>query len=1063
MTVAKCKNRKLRNIINKKIKKSMKGLFKFTTAALALLTMASCSSDDLFGNSESAQTPEKGALVVEVEELVDRVSTRAAFVPDGKNNSVFWQDKKDFIEVFDEAMLKYDIYQFVAKKGSFVNIDEDGVTRVSEPKFALFGGDKYAPGSSYITDFGWDYATDETTATFYLPSTFSVNEDITADKKTAFESFLPMWGEATKDGDNVKVNMHYLTAVLRVYLKNAHANITDFMVSAFEDQACTKSLPINGYCVATIADSEGPNADAQLEFTGSGSSQIIVNNINNVTGDAYLYIPLFAQKYGALKFWYKSGGTWKLIKTTKPMELKRQTVYRLDLESFEVAGDILESINAVLEAQKESTADVNITTQQTTNITPTDNVLKIPAGFKANINLDLAGLSLASNNLEIESEDGQYAGTLVINTKAAAIGGNNIYLNLPKANVAFVGDYSAINFGLPTTSDEDNDKLAVKSLTFSNGDNTTPTTIANNVYVDKESTDAITVDKDATVKSIVLQQGNETYANVSEIIINGTVTTIDADQDKNKAIVTVGKDGSVGSAFTANGDITIEGTAAAVTSNEGNITVGDKATVGGDITASKGKVTFTSENAYTNAISAKEVELGGKANVTTVTNAKNFTMKGQAKVGTVTIEKEGTAVIDVDAQDGNCEAISGTLTVNPDVEITLTQGYINKIDNTACTGEKPCKLNFGTGFTAVKTVQTWDVIPSVSEWNGKALPAAMIPTYFGSDVWTACQFASVDKATGNVRLMNNINLGDKAWTMPALTKNFAGVDMKDYKGLDLKESKYPTISNVKIQNKDAKGKDIDNAGLFSTVANKVEISNIIVKNAQVTLTGDKKNAGILAGSATGIIYVSNVNVEGSIETTAKFNNVGGLIGDAATPCIGWITTGTKDTKGVSVKLNKLQGQYNLGGFVGNISGTGWFNKCTLVDITGGITAVGAQNTFNVDKAGVKEAGSIGLIAGNVANDINIDACKAKDVIKGHKKELGFLADYIATIADPVKIYCYFGSGTDNNVGKIPAGKNLKLDGKTKTVPTLPVQCEKADDFKDHNNYVLHSKYADFDK
>jgi hypothetical protein len=371
-------------------------------------------------------------------------------------------------------------------------------------------------------------------------------------------------------------------------------------------------------------------------------------------------------------------------------------------------------------------------------------------------------------------------------------------------------------------------------------------------------------------------------------------------------------------------------------------------------------------------------------------------------------------------------------------------------------------LNFGTGFTAVKTVQTWDVIPSASEWNGKALPAAMIPTYFGGDVWTACQFASVDKATVNVRLMNNINLGDKAWAMPALHQDFTGVDMKNYKGLDLKESKYPTISNVKIQNKDAKGKDIDNAGLFSTVKNNVEISNFTVKNAQVTLTGEKKNAGILAGSATGIIWVTNVSVEGSIETTAKFNNVGGLIGDAATPYIGWIkSSNSKDTKAVSVKLNKLQGQYNLGGFVGNISSaapTSFFNKCTLVDITGGITAVGAQNTFNVDKAADTKAGAIGLIAGNVASNITIEDATVKDVIKGHKKELGFLADYTAVTADPVKIYCYFGSGSDNNVGKIVAGKTLN----GKAVPVV-TKWEKDADFGIHNNYVLHSKYADYDK
>jgi len=1049
----------------------MKGLFKFTTAALALLTMASCSSDDLFGNSESAQTPEKGALVVEVEELVDRVSTRAAFVPDGKNNSVFWQDKKDFIEVFDEAMLKYDIYQFVAKKGSFVNIDEDGVTRVSEPKFALFGGDKYAPGSSYITDFGWDYATDETTATFYLPSTFSVNEDITADKKTAFESFLPMWGEATKDGDNVKVNMHYLTAVLRVYLKNAHANITNFRVEAFEDQACTKPLPINGNCVATIAGSEGPNTDAQLEYTGFGTSIINVNSINNVTGDAYLYIPLFAQKYGALKFWYRSGGSWKLIKTTKPLELKRQTVYRLDLESFEVAGDILESINAILEAQKEATEDVNITTQQVTMSNSGDDVLSIPAGMKANINLTLKGLNAGSKtNLGIESEDGKYAGTLVVDASAATAASslNNIFINLPNADVVFVGNFTGTDFGQFSGS-IDNDKLIVKSLSFVDPDEVGGFG-ANDIYVNKESTGFVLVGKGTTVNSVNLQAGEDSKPGMSEIVVDGNVSTgISASDDKVNANVTVNADGTVIGAIAANGNVTIEGTAAAVTSDEGNITVGDEATVSGNITASKGKVSFTSKNKYISTITTGDLELDGKADIADAGIVKNFTMKGESKVGTVTIEKEGTAVIDVDAQEGKCAAITTWITLRPKSTLTLKQGYIKRIAQASEVTDKTTptlKFDDANNYSAIGQVDNNKLtIVGASKGNGKA-PA--VAGYIGTQVWTASQLADVANATGAITLKNDIDLTNAtAWAMPALHKDFTGEDMKNYKGLDLKESKYPTISNVKIQNKDAKGKDIDNAGLFSTVDDDVEISNFTVKNAQVTLTGEKKNAGILAGSATGVIWVTNVSVEGSIETTAKFNNVGGLIGDAATPYIGWIkSTNSKDTKAVSVKLNKLQGQYNLGGFVGNISSAAkasYFNKCTLVDITGGITAVGAQNTFDVDKAGDTKAGAIGLIAGNVASDIYIDACNAKDVIKGHKKELGFLADYTAKSASPIKIYCYFGSGTDNNVGKIPGGKNLILDGKTKTVPTSPAQCEKADEFKDHNNYVLHSKYADFDK
>lgn len=955
----------------------MKGFFKFTTAALALVALASCSNDDFLGGDNNIAQNEKGALTVEVEELIDNVTTRAAFVPDGAKNALYWQDNRksgyaDCIEVFDDAMVKYDIYEFNAKKGSFVNIDEDDVKRVSEPKYALFGGGDIAGtyNPCYITGFGWDYATDATTVKYKLEKTYTFAEDtkVAGSGTVAYQSWVPMWGEASKDGESVKVNMHYMTAVLRVYLKNAKSNIKKFRVRAFKEQACETDLPINGFCEATIATSEGSNEKATLVYVGTGTNTIEVDGIENASGDAYLYIPLFAQYYGALKFEYSTDGTnWNLIKTTKPMTLERQKVYRLSLENIKVAGDCLESINAVLEGQKDATADVNITTEQVTTVTAVDEVLKIPAGMTSNITLNLQGLK-GSKPLQIESVDGKYAGTLIIDASAAGAASTlaNVFINLPKANVVFVGKFTATDFGQKDGTTIVDDKLIVNSLTFSD-----PEEVggfgAKDIWVNKESTDFIEVGKGTTVGKIGLQPGQEGKPGVSEVIINGTSGIISAaGNDKVQATITVGADGTAGD-IEANGDVTIEGAA-------GNITTA-------------GKLTFTSETPYTGTVNAKELALGGKVDFTgaTVAAVDAFTMEGTAKAGAVTINAKGTATINVDAQDGACDAVA-TLTVGKNAAITLTQGYIASIDNSACTADDPCTLTFGEGYTAIGNVSSWAIKPTnASKWNGKALPAAAAATYCAGDVWTACQLATADKYTANIRLMNDIDLDNEAWTMPALSYNLVGVDMKNY-ALGLEESKYPTIKNLTVTAADDKG-----TGLFKTAH--ASIYNFTIDGA--TITSDKSNVGVIAGKTAGTVNIANVTVKNaSVAATGKSDNIGGLIGDAGhTVNIGF--TGQP----VNVSLTKLQGQYNLGGLIGKVSaGTTSINvtktEITAIEVNGALKTIPSVGTPANDKAG-----SVGMYIGLIDKvgtpTVNIDAAnKGTDYIKGHRKDLGFQANFV---------------------------------------------------------------------
>ena len=1030
-----------------------------TTAALALLTMASCSQDDLLSNKQDVQAPQKGELQVTLEDLIDPVTTRAAFVPvSNTKNTLYWQPS-DYIEVLDEAMVKYDVYNFNAKKGSFVNAADDEETRVGSPKYALFGGAEYKKSGSLLQKFGWEYDDNETVVEFQIPTAWSWNDNNNAAGKdiVAYQSNIPMWGDAEKDGEGVKVSMHYLTAVLRVYMKNVPSNISKFVVEAFEDQACTKKLPIatagSGTLSnfrAVIANGDEANADAKLA-TISGetgyTNQITVDVSGATQGESYLYIPMIAQYYGALKFWYiPAGGSPKLIKTTKPMTLERQKVYRLSFDEFEIAGTTIESINATLASKSEETGDVLITTTQTTKTSGTDRVIKIPAGMKANITLDLKGLDGTSGNLEIESVDGEYAGELTIDLGDAAITSvANIFVNLPKANVTFIGSAAtgSTDLGLYTSGIVD-DKLIVKSLTIASPVDGGVVGTFKDVLVNKESTDLIMVAEKASAGQIIVQDG----AALKSIVVNGTANKV---VDANGTAIAIGENGTLSDVTTA------------IDAAKSDVTIATKNAISGAITAKN--LEISGKSAISGTIKTEGLSLKGEANLTSsVTGIKTLSITEKAKAANISIVDEGTATINVDDKStdgtGDCEAITGTLTVGKKAKITLTQGYIGTITPQATAAADACTLTLGEGegYTAIKTVSNDYIKPqNASTWNGKVLPNA---TYVGGQVWTACQLATVNLATANLTLKNNIDLGGEiAWAMPALAKDFFGFDMKGY-GV-LTETTYPTISNVKILNKDSKNADIDNAGLFSTITGTIAVKDFNITNATLTLTGAKKNAGILAGSATGTgLWVTNVNVSGSIETTAKFDNVGGLIGQAEAPWIGWTYPSTLDTKVVSVTLTKLQGRYNIGGVIGNTTSTAYFNK-TKVDIAeNGITVVDAKS-FDVDVASDTKAGCVGMILGKADGNVRIDEANiVADRIAGKKEALGFKARY-KTNATP-QILFYFGGTAKNALGDA-AGKYYAGTTEIPTGADATAAPAKATDKNAPSRFVLSGKYADWDK
>lgn len=696
----------------------MKSIFKLTTAALALVTFASC-SNDLLGSDSAAEAGQTGkALVVEMEDLVDRASTRAAFVPNGTANQLYWQ-QGDQIQVYDEALLKHDDYNFVKKRGTFENFAND---YVKTPAFA-FTND----GTSSLTDQQWDNVKNQVWVEYTISPTVwnGIDKDIASTKGNevkAYEFSAPMWGEATKTDEGVKVNLKYLTAMMRIELGQLPVDAPRIRVSAYADQACKNPLWITGSFKAVVSEDDEINPDAQLNSIKGGGS-VANGNRMTISFDGYdadeweairkdggfVYLPLIAQEYGALVFEYSldGGTTWEFMSKTKPFTAKRGTMIRTNIKEFEIAGSDIESVNALLEAKKDETGAIVVSTTQVTELdyatdgTP-KNVIVIPAGMKAeSLTLDLAGLdATAGLPFEIESADGKFAGDVIIDLSDGNIiapANRNVYLNLPNSNVTVKGDFNQFSFGRFGTATQDG--LIVKSIKFAdvdedNLDKGHAHTAALDIIPDYAAFvggGSIEVGEGVAVRDIDLNKVGEKNETVKEctIKIDGTARNIMADVlvDPDYAVsipandkksfhvlntIEIGEKGIVtGTTIATAGDVKIAGDASAsgtITTSWGDVELSGKAQTKA-VTATNGKITVSGEATASGKLTAKgDITLSEDVVVNDVTSDEgNIVVSGKAKGKDLTATK-GTITVSEDAVVDDLNA-KGDITISGNSEV----------------------------------------------------------------------------------------------------------------------------------------------------------------------------------------------------------------------------------------------------------------------------------------------------------------------------------------------------------------------------------------------------------
>jgi hypothetical protein len=938
----------------------MKGFFKLTTAALALVAFASCSNDDLFGDGQAvADGQASNTLQVEVEQLVDGVTTRAAYVPNGTANQLYWENG-DVIEVFDETMLQNDTYEYSWKRTTFENNAKKDL--VKTPAYA-FTTDAWSTMASCV----WDTKKDQNIVTYDISDKPFWTEDIVnneiastkGNQVKAYRFSLPMWGTAQKTDAGVSVSMKYLTGVLRVQMAQLPEDVTRIRITGWKDQAATIQAPMTGTFKAVIAEEDEVDPDAQLveltpyDQTGAGLAALGLTGFTPIDNrfvirfdemdpeeltnmrahGGYVYIPLIAQKYGALQFWYWDTKTtsWKLYKKTKPFEAKRGTVYRMNIEEFEIAGSDAESLNVLLEQKKDVTGPVIVPTTYPTEMKTGKNVITIPAGFKAeSLTLDLQGISSGTEPFELESEDGEYKGDVVIDlSNASVVPTQPIFLNLPNSNVTLKGDFGGQDVGSASQN-----KLIVKSLTIApiSEDDADQGFLATNVgdiiasYESFSTGEGIEVQKDATVGNINMQRISENgdkFIKKSKIVIKGTAGNINAGRKDPAYTVGDKKD------YYQDIPVTVEGGTTGRITTASPIILTD-ATVGGPVvsiwsdviasgtTNAAARLEATNENVIMsgkatalNAIAPK-VELSEEANVRNMVTTKTLSIVGTAWAQHVTMNADGSATINL-TEEG--EAIKGTFSVN-NAAITLTQGYINTINKTAATGKK-AELTFGEveGFTAIGSFTgTGDFeFKNASTWNGKKIgkkgDTDFTVTYTaGNYIYTAVQLASNPYSAAWLSLENDIDLNNEAWTPLKLQTSFNGAGTGK------------SIKNLKVTGADDKG-----TGLFaSSEGTGAIIGGLTIDGAEISAAG-KTNVGVIAGIANAAVVIKNVTIKNAT-VTGKYN-VGGLIGnskaiDITNADVAGITFANPDAKksepALSADPDKKAG--SIGRYVGYLGG-----------------------------------------------------------------------------------------------------------------------------------------------
>jgi uncharacterized protein YbdZ (MbtH family)/cytoskeletal protein CcmA (bactofilin family) len=410
-----------------------------------------------------------------------------------------------------------------------------------------------------------------------------------------------------------------------------------------------------------------------------------------------------------------------------------------------------------------------------------------------------------------------------------------------------------------------------------------------------------------------------------------------------------------------------------------------------------------------------DVRLAGKTSAERrVTADHDFAIEDESTAYNVTVGRNAT--VDVDEQNGNCEAITNELVfiANPAEgnALNLKQGYIRKIVNGTADAPVEVKLFFSDqpAYAAIGEVTAPDALLSQNKsiWNGKQMPASLRPNYQNqTDIWTATQLAAqLENKISGETLRSDIDLKGLAWK---------GINSKGYyyalKGND------HTISNLNITGHG-----------FINESNDLVVNNLTLSNVETNIakqTGNQlENVGSLAGkvqkanlSRVLVIVKEGATIGSNGNTNILAHNIGGVLG---------LATGDVDFKGVRVNFQNgtVGGWYNLGGLLGsgeaNVNIANGDIDDTHSDIFKTmVNKLGSLNVTYIDTRAVNDPfqGKTGLYIGSVDLDEDNDIIINSSDNANKKLTIGGVADESkAFVIDDEHARYFFIRGDQTLVG-----------------------------------------------
>lgn len=836
----------------------MRKVLKFFPAALALISLASCSSDDLFGDAQT-ELSSKYQLKVGLEatenvEVVGGDVTRAGIINNDGWNSV-WQ-AKDVIRAYDNNLGNYDEFKIAdnattALKATFGLVGE--TPELDSHIYAVFPGD-------FVKTLGWGKVGTgkKPILTVDIPAT-GISFNTNFGDQVAYEgndypvavSYVPTWGQVKEDGGTTaQVGLNYMSALIQVSLKAIPVTAQELVIYA-------PGMPLAGRFEAAL-DAENLNESCLepdvLQYQYTDFIKVSMTGTGLAGKNGAICIPVIAGDYENIFILAKVGGTYQLLGnygpnyTTTAAEntyfgIAANTVWasttpaNWKVASGTDAGKYIASIrkeNAVVAtgvhftlARKkmiifEKTFSIDATCAYPSDITSALSLYSNADELELNIK-NTAALEVSAANYKVEIPEALASTDITLNITNGLIEGTTahdlVFEGVCKSLTVNINSYKSSTNGDPANGLDFSGIVGDVTVAGpATGTAIKPATLKAPDDGELDLGLTLTYGKNLTATDVTLGDANITVAEGATFALALGTTAAPIKGDVN--II-----GTATQNIFAKGNVTISGTVADVTTTTGNITLkpATPAAYTGTLTTTTGKITIDNIGyavAKVKKTDAGEIELNNG-----IITELIFTGKAEAKAVTVTSK-------------GKSEIAAVTATDNEKKKVTFN-----------------------------------------SIWDKTAAPADNAAT----NIYTASQLAKA--VTGNATLLTNVTIVNsgsdkKNWASPALAHDFtatgytiSGLNKPLFSNIDASTNAIAitgvTITDAVVDN----GTAATGVGLLAATTSGT--NNITVTKSSVagTITADCFAGGLIgmAGHTAGILAIGDGTADNKVTTAVTFN------------------------------------------------------------------------------------------------------------------------------------------------------------------------------------------------